>query len=752
MVLHSAHEQSPKPAMSAHGPDQVPPLKLTIVSARGLRDADWVPGAGKSDPYCTCEIAGKPKEKLHTKVINDNLDPVWEHQGELPGFRPGDTLVFKVYDKDLAKSDLLGQLKLESAEFYPHGFEGEKPLADAGKGHHAYLKLKIHPTMAPTGASSAQLPHAPSTPTPPSSGTSVGIGGHAASSITHGYPPSLPSGSSMVPSEPVASHHRLPTAEPMTGHRPTEPGPTSNWGSNMLVSPGPSATAMSGRLQSPVAPNSGARLRLEAGHRAGSTPGNRGALVASRMYQENNGIMQAVKRQVDGVEEKLTQQINRVQHQSDRLRDAAYARVDQKMSTMEALQPKFDRRLAELSGNYKGLSDEMQAQIKRVDQLDSRLWEWRHQLEEEMRSKLADIEQRQQEASSQIRLTTATNDDSIKRANQRLLRLERLVEERLSQHEDTGRDIMHLHDRLSEVEAMRMHELPLLSAELPRALREPSEVVAADSTQLAVLENRLSEAYTKIDTYQQERHELHMRVQEQEERLTALRTVVDAKEERLGTLFNRVERMDMEHRFRDMQSQLQELHQTKSDHEGRFELLRNQIEGHQQVQDDHGDYIRRLQATPMTALSQSPAEPMPDQSDIGLGMAPDLTIDVQECLRRLHESEAKLESIAQEVQAAKGENELGPRVAVLVEQLKAVAPKVMDQEQSVRDLTEKVGQIEVKVDMEGSGGINRANVAERITKLEADLARLKDPSFSALPVSTMPPSSITSSGGLLHPI
>merc|ERR1719507_2058960 len=73
----------------------------------------------------------------------------------------------------------------------------------------------------------------------------------------------------MVPSEPVASHHRLPTAEPMTGHRPTEPGPTSNWGSNMLVSPGPSATAMSGRLQSPVAPNSGARLRLEAGHHAG---------------------------------------------------------------------------------------------------------------------------------------------------------------------------------------------------------------------------------------------------------------------------------------------------------------------------------------------------------------------------------------------------------------------------------------------------------------------------------------------------
>jgi len=125
------------------------PLKLTIVSARGLRDADWVPGAGKSDPYCVCEIAGKPREaKVQTKVINDTLDPVWEHQAELPGFRQGDTLVFKVWDKDLGKSDFLGELHLESAQFCPHGFDGELLLANAGRGIKAYLKLKIQPATA----------------------------------------------------------------------------------------------------------------------------------------------------------------------------------------------------------------------------------------------------------------------------------------------------------------------------------------------------------------------------------------------------------------------------------------------------------------------------------------------------------------------------------------------------------------------------------------------------------------------------
>ena len=155
--MHSAHEHSPKPAMPAHAMDQAPPLKLTIVSARGLRDADWIPGSGKSDPYCVCEIAGKPKvPKVQTKVINNNLNPVWEHDAEVSGFEQGDTLVFKVYDKDTLKSDLLGELHLDSAQFYPQGFEGELPLADAGKGIKAYLKLRIQPTAAPPGASAAQ--------------------------------------------------------------------------------------------------------------------------------------------------------------------------------------------------------------------------------------------------------------------------------------------------------------------------------------------------------------------------------------------------------------------------------------------------------------------------------------------------------------------------------------------------------------------------------------------------------------------
>merc|ERR1740121_2274408 len=169
--------------------------------------------------------------------------------------------------------------------------------------------------------------------------------------------------------------------------------------------------------------------------RSGSTPHRTGpymgAVAVAKAAQES-AILTAVRRQMESMEEKLGGQIVRVQQQGDRLRDAAFSRVDSKMGSMEALQPKFDRKLAELSGNYKGLSDEMQAQIRRIDQMDTRLWEWRHTVEEEVRTKFAEVEQSHQHINSAIRLANATNEDSMKRITSRLRRLEGLVEERLT--------------------------------------------------------------------------------------------------------------------------------------------------------------------------------------------------------------------------------------------------------------------------------------------------------------------------------
>merc|ERR1712039_535670 len=96
------------------------PVQVTIRSASNLRNADWI---GKSDPYCLVEVAskpnptlddGKPDPRFATKVVNNELNPVWEHGVEIGHWCVGEALKFTVKDSDLIKGDdLLGEVTLE---------------------------------------------------------------------------------------------------------------------------------------------------------------------------------------------------------------------------------------------------------------------------------------------------------------------------------------------------------------------------------------------------------------------------------------------------------------------------------------------------------------------------------------------------------------------------------------------------------------------------------------------------------------
>jgi len=128
------------------GPDvQEKPLRIMIVGAAGLRDADLMPGSGMSDPYCTCELLGKPHaSQVQTQVVKNTPNPLWNHEADLQDYTIGDTLVFKVYGQDSGKrDDYLGSLTVRSDMFDPHGFEGELPLQESGTGITATLRLRI---------------------------------------------------------------------------------------------------------------------------------------------------------------------------------------------------------------------------------------------------------------------------------------------------------------------------------------------------------------------------------------------------------------------------------------------------------------------------------------------------------------------------------------------------------------------------------------------------------------------------------
>lgn len=127
-------------------------LELTIVGAKGLRNADWVPVlGGLSDPYCACEVhaasLGEHHQNIYTPVVEDCLNPIWNHKADIQCFRANDYLTFQVYDRDRGRvHDKLGHCTLFGDRLMPHGtFDGDIPLVDAGDGIQAFLTVSIRP-------------------------------------------------------------------------------------------------------------------------------------------------------------------------------------------------------------------------------------------------------------------------------------------------------------------------------------------------------------------------------------------------------------------------------------------------------------------------------------------------------------------------------------------------------------------------------------------------------------------------------
>ncbi|CAJ1369264.1 unnamed protein product [Effrenium voratum] len=162
--------------------------------------------------------------------------------------------------------------------------------------------------------------------------------------------------------------------------------------------------------------NSPARASLRAlgstGSGSAATARAANVVHAAARASYEGAMLAAVRRQMESLEEKVEKQLSR--QAQDRGREAAVQRLEEKLQATETLQPKVERRLAELSGNFKGLSDEMQAQIRRVDLLDDRRWEWRHQVEEELAKKCQQQEQQVQLLAAGLKTQKGLEDEAAK--------------------------------------------------------------------------------------------------------------------------------------------------------------------------------------------------------------------------------------------------------------------------------------------------------------------------------------------------
>jgi len=104
-------------------PKPKPILSVTIISAENLRGVNLF--GGKSDPYVICTLSDK--KQFRTAVVNENLNPTWNH-GPVEFMLENEArLVFEVRDKDLIGSKPLGKKSL-SREQCLKGFEGPLSL------------------------------------------------------------------------------------------------------------------------------------------------------------------------------------------------------------------------------------------------------------------------------------------------------------------------------------------------------------------------------------------------------------------------------------------------------------------------------------------------------------------------------------------------------------------------------------------------------------------------------------------------
>mmetsp|Transcript_95400 Transcript_95400/g.150909 ORF Transcript_95400/g.150909 Transcript_95400/m.150909 type:complete len:652 (+) Transcript_95400:1220-3175(+) len=126
-----------------------------MLGARGLRSTDL---AGKSDPYCVCEVPGKPRTRFETKPVRQNPNPDWNQEWEPPNFETGDPLLFTIYDKARypLRDEMLGKALMSSSQFIPDGWFGEVMLEEAASTSKATLLLKIDvPNLPRMGSSNS---------------------------------------------------------------------------------------------------------------------------------------------------------------------------------------------------------------------------------------------------------------------------------------------------------------------------------------------------------------------------------------------------------------------------------------------------------------------------------------------------------------------------------------------------------------------------------------------------------------------
>jgi phage shock protein A len=263
---------------------------------------------------------------------------------------------------------------------------------------------------------------------------------------------------------------------------------------------------------------------------------------------------------------------------------------------VESQQGKIDQSVAEMRGSYRGLSEELNQHIRYVSDLESRMSDVKRQLGEELRVKVAEIEQNHLTSSAALRSSASSGEDHSRKLEKRLSDLESLVGTCVDRLRNEP-SVDDLNTRLAEMEAhmAQVNTLALSGGHRDGGAAGELAVVSGAGAETA---SRLAYASEKIESLLGDSHEVHMQLAAQEERLNLLRTKIDTHDGNHRRLSDRMGGHDYQSLVRDIHIQIQDGAQKQSEHLETLKRVSERLDGSDQVIKGHVELLDTLCNSP----------------------------------------------------------------------------------------------------------------------------------------------------------
>mmetsp|Transcript_47964 Transcript_47964/g.102703 ORF Transcript_47964/g.102703 Transcript_47964/m.102703 type:complete len:811 (+) Transcript_47964:118-2550(+) len=491
-----------------------------------------------------------------------------------------------------------------------------------------------------------------------------------------------------------------------------------------------------GSLVSGAASRSGlGKLRASSGTRTVHSPGDIRASYES-------ALLQNIRRQVHDFEDRVSRQVLKIQQ------DFATFSKNAHKSEEAPTEAPLQRRVAELSGTVKGLHEEVQSQIGKINRLEQQTATsqstFRQQIQSDLRTRFGDFEAELHKVTKSVKTTALDAEDNHKKLASKLLRLERDLVDHLPSNEDfdsTAR-MSTFEQRLSQKEAPTS---PISMSEgRGTSMLQASPLPEFDSTQFVVIDGKLKDVSARLETLFQELKESRSQLAQQQVEISSVRCFAERREEQAQSQLARLEKIS------SIECELQRLQQAQKrtteqalDQDNRLKQMTDRIDRHDELFEGRSDVgtPRKVESKEDVAAKEAAAsrdanfERRVDTLETLLKDQQERATDLKSTIGLSSEEVAslrgKVENLASRVQGlveAQSDEETHRRslqasMERLSQSVQEHGDKLSEAHSAMQGALERGGRVTGRVD---DLEVQTANISERLKALHTEVEALRE--------------------------